>query len=102
MNEQLEYYQSGKGCKFCANTGYHKRIGLFEVLLVSDGIRQVIVDENASPMKVRDVAFNEGMIPMEEDGMSKVREGITTPPEVLRSVFAADSLDPQNGNNHRS
>ncbi len=102
MNAQLEFYQSGTGCKFCANTGYHKRIGLFEVLLVSDSIRQIVVDDNASPRKVREAAFNEGMIPLEEDGMSKVREGITTPSEVLRSVFAADSFEPQNGNNHRS
>lgn len=89
MNEELDHYQHGEGCNFCANTGYLGRIGLFEVMLVSDAIQRMVV-EGASPQQIETQAIKEGMIPMRRDGMMKVKEGMTTPSEVLKNVFSID------------
>jgi len=90
MNEVLDHFQHGEGCNFCVNTGYLGRVGLFEVMLVSDDIQRMLVKE-ASPQQIEAQAIKEGMIPMRTDGMIKVKEGITTPSEVLQSVFSFDS-----------
>ncbi len=96
--EELEAYESemergevtfykGSGCNLCNNTGYLGRIGVFEVLQMSDRLRQMLLD-NASAGEMKEQALREGLITMRYDGMQKVKEGITTPSEVLRSVFS--------------
>jgi len=75
----------GKGCKVCHETGYVGRIGVFEVLLVTDTIKDLITNkENAEIIKK--AAVKEGMTTMYEDGLSKVQQGITTVEEVLRAT----------------
>jgi len=80
--KQVSFY-TGKGCKECNNTGYLGRIGIFEVLVVSEKIaRMILVHETANA--IENQAITEGMITMKQDGFLKVIEGITTIEEVLR------------------
>lgn len=87
MNEALESFQHGAGCNSCANTGYLGRIGLFEVMLVSDKIQRMLA-KGTTPQQIETQAIKEGMVSMRKDGMMKVKEGLTTPSEVLKSVFS--------------
>jgi general secretion pathway protein E len=82
-------FQYGTGCKSCAYTGYLGRIGIFEILTLSDTIRTMIINR-ASSSEIRAQAIKEGMVTMMNDGMRKVKEGITTPSEVLHNAYSAD------------
>ncbi len=73
----------GKGCQKCAETGYLGRVGIFEVLVISEKIAKLIL-EHASSGKIEEEAVSEGMITMKQDGYLKVLEGVTTMEEVLR------------------
>ena len=74
---------AGKGCEECRYTGFKGRIGIFEYMPVSNRIREEII-KNSSAERIKEVAMQEGMITLRQDGWSKVRQGITTVPEVLR------------------
>ena len=87
MGEKRLEFIVGAGCNFCAGTGYLGRTGIFEVLVVSEAIRRIIV-KGADADEMRDVASKEGTASLWHDGMVKVREGITTPYEILRNVFS--------------
>jgi type IV pilus assembly protein PilB len=71
------------GCIRCGNTGYRGRIGLFEVLPMSASIRQLVLDRG-SLAEIKAVAIEEGMRTMTEDGLQKVRDGVSTLAEVTR------------------
>jgi len=73
----------GKGCKECNNTGYLGRIGIFEVLVVSEKIAKMIL-EHETAQTIEKEALAEGMITMKQDGFMKVIGGITTIEEMLR------------------
>lgn len=73
----------GKGCRECNNTGYLGRIGIYEVLTVSDKISQMILRRDTA-QHIEEQAITEGMMSMKQDGFLKVIEGITTIEEVLR------------------
>jgi general secretion pathway protein E len=83
--KQTEFFY-GTGCKSCAYTGYLGRTGMFEILRVSDTIGMMVVNR-ASSGEIRAQAVKEGMRSMINDGMRKVKEGITTPAEVLRNAY---------------
>ena len=71
------------GCDKCAQTGYHGRVGIYELLLTTDQIRAQIHDR-ASEARIRDTALRDGMRTMHEDGERWVRDGTTTEAELLR------------------
>jgi len=73
----------GKGCPECNGTGYFGRIGIFEVLPVTEKIARLVI-ERAAGFDVEKTAVEEGMIKLKQDGYLKVVEGITTMEEVLR------------------
>ncbi len=74
---------AGKGCTDCNNTGYQGRVGIFEVLQITEKIsRLILVREIAQTIERQ--AISDGMITMKQDGYMKVVEGITTIEEVLR------------------
>ena len=81
-NKNLKLYE-GRGCKECNNTGYLGRIGIFEVLVVSEKIAKMIIARSRA-QDIAKQAVSEGMITMRQDGFLKVLEGITTVEEVLR------------------
>lgn len=87
LNEEKSEFIVGAGCNFCAGTGYLGRTGIFEVMVVSEAIRRLIV-RGASSDEIRAQAYKEGMVSLWRDGMLKVKAGITTPYEVLRNVYS--------------
>jgi general secretion pathway protein E len=78
----VQAYEGG-GCEECAQTGYRGRSGIFEFLLVSDAIRQLIL-KRSSADAIRDAAVRQGMRNLREDGWRTVRDGITSVAEVVR------------------
>ena len=73
----------GKGCEQCASTGYYGRFGIFELLLVDDEVRRLIL-KNADSNQLRQMARQHGMKTLLEDGIEKIKAGVTTISEVLR------------------
>jgi len=76
----------GRGCDRCNQTGYKGRIGLFEVLLFSDEIRDMILS-GASSIELKRKAIEEGMVSLRMSGLQKIREGATSLEEVLRETI---------------
>ncbi len=75
----------GRGCEKCQNTGYKGRIALFEVLLFSDEIRDMILS-GASSIELKRRAIEEGMVTLRLAGLNKIRQGVTSLEEVLRET----------------
>jgi type IV pilus assembly protein PilB len=84
--KQLKTYK-GRGCQTCNNTGYKGRVGLYEVMEVTDDIRELILI-GASALELRKKAIDDGMITLRESGLHKIRNGITTIEEVVRETVA--------------
>lgn len=79
-----QFYR-GVGCVNCDQTGFTGRIGIYEVLVVSPCIREAILTRSSSSV-IKEIAVNEGMTTMFEDGLTKAAEGKTTLKEVLRTI----------------
>lgn len=73
------YY--GSGCEECGHTGYKGRIGMYEILEMSNAIKELIL-KNGSPIEMEKQAIADGMKTLEHDGVEKILAGITTPEEV--------------------
>jgi type IV pilus assembly protein PilB len=84
--KEMKTYK-GKGCSTCNNTGYKGRIGLYEVMEVTDDIRELILI-GASALELRKKAIDDGMITLRESGLHKIRSGVTTIEEVVRETVA--------------
>jgi len=78
---------AGEGCLQCSGTGFQGRTGLFELMPLSEEIGE-LVTSGASTADIRDQAKAEGMNTLREAGAKKIREGVTTPSEVLRETAA--------------
>ena len=83
-NEVPQLWKS-QGCPACSNTGYRGRIGLYEVMQMSEEIERLTV-ERSSADAIREVAIQQGMMTLREDGLEKARMGITSLDEVARVV----------------
>jgi type IV pilus assembly protein PilB len=77
----------GRGCDRCGNTGYKGRVGLFEVMEMTDALRQLVLD-NAPVSDLRRVAVGEGMVTLRQSGLRKVRERVTTLEEIVRETVS--------------
>jgi len=88
-DEEAESYEfmEGKGCVECTNTGYRGRQGVYEVLPISNGIRDLILDR-ASASTIKRRAIEEGMLTLRVDGLMKLKRGATTVEEVLKETAA--------------
>jgi type IV pilus assembly protein PilB len=73
------------GCVRCAGTGYKGRLGIYELMVMSDGLRRLVL-QKASADDLRELARLEGMRTLREDGLDKIRRGQTSVAEVLRVV----------------
>ena len=89
IGEHREEFLYGSGCEPCAYSGYRGRVGMFEVLHMSDELRMMVL-KSASNVEFREQAIKEGMVPLIKDGMLKVKEGVTTPSEVLRNAYTME------------
>ena len=79
-------FYRGKGCAVDNFTGYEGRVGIYELLNVTETIRKVIIDPSFSLDKLKQAARAEGMITMFEDGLRKAGQGVTTIDEILRVI----------------
>jgi type IV pilus assembly protein PilB len=75
----------GEGCKTCNDTGYKGRIGMYEVLEISENIQELIL-VGASAQEIRRKANEEGMLSLRQSGLAKLKKGLTTLDEVLRET----------------
>jgi type IV pilus assembly protein PilB len=85
--EQVGTFQvyRGKGCGACNGTGYKGRIGLYEVMEISEGIRDLVM-VGATAVEIKRKALEEGMLTLRMSGIEKIRAGVTTIEEVLRET----------------
>jgi type IV pilus assembly protein PilB len=75
----------GKGCEKCNNTGYKGRVGLYEVMEVTEELRELIL-VGASALELRRKAVDEGMLTLRASGLRKVKDGVTTIEEIVRET----------------
>jgi general secretion pathway protein E len=87
MGDDVPTFYRGTGCKLCANTGYRGRTGIFELLVMNEEIRRAMLTHVSSD-DIKGEAVKQGMVTMQRDGMLKVKEGVTSASEVLRSVLS--------------
>ncbi len=85
-------FQRGKGCKECRQSGYRGRTGIFELLDISDKLRELIARPPTTD-ELRAAAIEAGMTPMLRDGIEKAAQGITTVEEVLRVLIGQQDDD---------
>ena len=74
-----------RGCQKCSNTGYKGRVGLYEVMPISEEIREMILNR-CSSNEIKIQAINEGMMTLRNDGVMKLKNGSTSLEEVLRET----------------
>jgi type IV pilus assembly protein PilB len=80
----LEAYES-TGCRRCGGTGYRGRLGIYEVMTLTSDIRRMALERRPSE-EIRDVAIREGMRRLRDDGLEKVRQGLTSIAEIVRVI----------------
>jgi type IV pilus assembly protein PilB len=80
------HFYRGKGCDTCNNTGYKGRVGLFELMIMNDDLREMVV-AGASTDDIRDKAMEYGMVTLRTAGMNFAYEGLTTADEVIRETI---------------
>src|SRR5439155_469464 len=85
QGEEIVFYR-GRGCDRCKGAGYKGRVGIYELMPMSEPIRELVL-KGASSAQLRDQAIVEGMKTLADDGILKVLEGVTTIEELLRVVF---------------
>ena len=81
-----KHFFRGKGCDHCNNSGYRGRVGLFELMILNDHLREMIM-QNASTDDMREQAREYGMVTLRDAGLYNMFEGITTPEEVIRETI---------------
>jgi type IV pilus assembly protein PilB len=79
-------FQKGRGCSICHHTGYKGRVGIFELLVLDESVRNAIIDLKTS-QEIRRISIGStGLFTLFEDGIFKAASGITTIDEVLRCL----------------
>ena len=81
-------FVQGQGCNRCGGSGYMERVGLYEVLRVTEGLAERLVSNRSSSEAMRRIAIDEGLITLRDESVRLVAEGQSTVAEVLRSVHA--------------
>jgi len=89
-------FRRGRGCPKCNGRGYRGRAAAYEVMRLTDRMREAIL-RNVGGAALRDIAMADGMTTMRESGIRKVLEGDTTPEEVCRVLLNEDAVDPSQG-----
>jgi len=79
-------FYRGRGCEKCNNSGYKGRLGLYELLIMTDELRDMVI-RNASTEELRDVARKGGMVTLRDSGVTGVFDGLTTAEEVIRETI---------------
>jgi type IV pilus assembly protein PilB len=79
-------FYRGRGCDKCNNSGYKGRLGLYELLIMTDEIRDMVI-RNASTEELRETARRGGMVTLRDSGMKGIFDGLTTADEVIRETI---------------
>ncbi|MEX0977549.1 MAG: ATPase, T2SS/T4P/T4SS family, partial [Pirellulales bacterium] len=82
-------FMKGKGCGHCSKSGYRGRIGIFELMMMTNKVRELAFS-GAPTQEIRKVAISQGMAPLYSDGIRKALSGITTIEEVFRVAKRTD------------
>jgi type IV pilus assembly protein PilB len=82
------YY--GKGCDNCNNTGYRGRLGIYEIMVLNDEVRELIMN-HASTNILRSAAKKAGMRMLRENGLAAIFDGLTTIEEVVKETIAEET-----------
>jgi len=82
--EKIKPYKA-KGCAACSDTGYKGRVGLFEIMQVTNDIRDLILAKS-QPKDIKEVALRNGMTSLRKSGLAKIKDGVTSIEEVLRET----------------
>ena len=82
----------GRGCDHCRQTGYKGRVGVFELMVMTDRLREIVV-KDGSTEELRRAALEQGMRTLKQDAIKKVLEGITSFEEMLRVVFVSETAE---------
>lgn len=90
-NDKREWLR-GEGCQFCSHTGYFDRVGVYEVLAITDEIRQCVVD-GQPPRVAREIAVQQGMRTLQTEAVSLVEADITTMEEVVKHVLVNEGIE---------
>jgi type IV pilus assembly protein PilB len=85
--KQKDVFVHGAGCNFCSHTGYAERIGVFELMRVTDEMQELIL-QGAAHNKLHDLAVEQGMRTLRDEGIALVEQDVTTIGEVMRRVYA--------------
>lgn len=85
LPEELVFY-TGEGCEECNGLGYKGRIGVYEVMVMTDGVRELLIQEIPSFVEIRRMAMKEGMVTMLQDSVLKALDGVTDLDEIMRAV----------------
>ena len=75
----------GRGCVACSGTGFKGRVGLYEVMEMTEGIRDLVM-VGATAVEIKRKALEEGMLTLRMSGLEKIKNGVTTVEEVLRET----------------
>jgi type II secretory ATPase GspE/PulE/Tfp pilus assembly ATPase PilB-like protein len=94
-HREIELYR-GKGCDSCRSTGYRGRTGVYELMVMNDRLRALVL-AGSSADQIGAAAREDGMRMLRDDGVQKVMEGITTVEELLRVVFVNEDEDHSGG-----
>ena len=85
INLDDKFTYTATGCKECNNTGYYDRIGVFEILTLTDEIKELIT-KGASSLEIRKLAIEQGFVPLTVDAINKVINGETTLDEINKKL----------------
>lgn len=85
LTAEQKFYH-GKGCDICNNTGYKGRVGLFELMIMNDDLRDMVLG-NVSVDELREAARRYGMVSLRDAGTAFMHQGMTTPDEVIRETI---------------
>lgn len=88
----LDQVKDAKGCPKCQNLGYRGRVGIFELMRMSDSIHSLVI-KSASAPDIREVALREGMSTLQGSGWQQIKRGLTTIDEVIRYADGAVELE---------
>jgi type IV pilus assembly protein PilB len=81
----------GGGCQFCSNTGYFERVGVYEVMVITDELRQCVV-EGRPPSAAREIAAQQGLRTLQQEAIRMVEHDVTTMEEVVKHVLIGEEL----------
>jgi type IV pilus assembly protein PilB len=80
-------FWAGKGCNLCSQTGYIDRVGVYELLTITEEMRELLVAPNPSHDDMRKLALSQGMRSLRDEAIHLVDEGVTTVAEVVRTIY---------------